>query len=75
MDQIRHINDIEKALLKYLVKRSSMQLPTDWDLNLFVQQMNDGRRESFLFFQDEPDLRINRKFGKQVSDFEFFDSN
>lgn len=75
MQQIRKINNTEKAILEYLVKQGSLQFPNEWNQNLFVQQMDDGGMGSFLIFQNAFDTGVKRKFGKQVSDFEFVDDD
>jgi len=75
MQQIRKINNTEKAILEYLVKKGSFQLPNEWNQNLFVQQMDDGGMGSFLIFKNTFDTGVKRNFGKQVSDFEFVDDD
>jgi len=75
MQPIRKINNTEKAILEYLVKLGSLQLPHHWSENLFVQQMDDGGMGSFLIFQDKANAEDKRKFGKQVSEFEFLDDD
>jgi len=75
MEQIRIINSTEKAVLEFLVTQGSLHLPNGWNQNLLVQQMNDGGMGSFLIFQDASDIGSTRKFGKQVSEFEFIDDD
>lgn len=75
MQPIRKINKTEKAMLEYLINQASLQLPDEWYLNLLVQQMEDGGMGSFLIFQDASDIGAKRKFGKQVSEFEFVDDD
>jgi hypothetical protein len=75
MESIRKINSIEKATLDFLVKQASLQLPYNWDENLFVQRMNDGGMGSFLIFQNRSDFGIERKFGNQASEYQFNDDD
>lgn len=77
MQPIRKINNTEKAILEYLVKLGSelLQLPNDWNQNLFVQQLDDGGMGSFLIFQDASHGGVKRKFGKQISEFEILDAD
>jgi len=75
MQPIRKINNTEKAILEYLVKQSSLQLPNEWNQNLFVQPMDDGGMGSFLIYQNESEVVTQRNFGKQVSEFEFVDDD
>jgi hypothetical protein len=75
MQPIRKINESEKAILKYLIKQTSLQLPDEWYQNLLVQKMDDGGMGSFLIFQDESQIGIKRKFGKQVSEYQYIDDD
>lgn len=75
MESIKKINSTEKAALEYLVKQTSLQLPKDWDETLFVQKMDDGGMGSFLIFQSPSDFGVNRKFGKQASEYQFADDD
>lgn len=74
MQPTRKINNTEKTVVKYLVKKASLVLPEGWDENLFVQQIEDGGMGSFLILQGDSD-DFKRKFGKQVSEFEFVDDD
>ncbi len=75
MESIRKINDIEIVILNYLIANSSIQLPKEFNDNFFVQKMNDGGMGSFSIFPDVTDILISRKFGKQISEFEFIDDD
>lgn len=75
MQPIRKINDREKAILEYFIKQGSLQLPKGWSQNLLVQQMDDGGMGSFLIFLNSYDMDAERKFGKQVDEFEFIDDD
>lgn len=75
MEPIRKINNTEKQILEHLVKKGSLHLPNGWAQNLFVQKLQDGGMGSFLIFQDESEIGVKRKFGKQLSEFEFVDDD
>lgn len=75
MRPIRKINNNERAIVEYLVKQGSMLFPDGWNQNLFVQPMDDGGMGSFLIFQNMSDIGVKRKFGKQVSEFEYIDDD
>lgn len=75
MESTKKINAIEKAILECLIRLGSMQLLRGWDRNLLVQKMDDGGMGSFLIFQEPSDFGETRKFGKQVSEFEFIDDD
>src|SRR5436305_15315945 len=75
MQPIRKINESEKAMLKYLIKQASLQLPDEWYQNLLVQKMDDGGMGSFSIFENEDDIGTKRKFGKQVSEYEYVDDD
>ena len=75
MQPIRKINATERSILEHLIKKSSLQLPNEWYQNLSVQPMDDGGMGSFLIFQDASEIGAKRKFGKQVSEFEFVDDD
>jgi len=75
MQPIRKINKTEKAILEYLIKQASLQMPDKWCQNLLIQPMDDGGMGSFLIFQDASDVGVKKKFGKQISEFEFVDGD
>lgn len=64
----------EERLLELLVSQSSITLPTDWKETLLVSPMDDGEMGSLLLFP-EGILNEKRKFGEQVSDFQFKDED
>lgn len=75
MKPIRKINKTEIGVLEYLMKKASIQLRNDWSNNLFIQQLDDGGMGGFLIFESKDGTDAKRKFGKQVSEFEFTDDD
>ena len=75
MQPIREINNIEKAILEYPVKKSSIQLPNGWIQSILVQPFEDGGMGSFLIFQNSSFFGVKRKFAKQISEFQFVDDD
>lgn len=73
MQQNRLINENEKIIVEYLAKLANYPLSTS--SGLFVMSMNDGGMGSFTIFQNETETRENRKFGKQISEYEFIDDD
>jgi hypothetical protein len=62
----------EERLIKFLIKKSFVTIPENWEKGLMVRPMNDGMMGSLYLF---PQGKIveGRKFGKQISDFQFTD--
>jgi len=73
MELIRKISTEEKRLLEFLIQKAKLNLPTDWDHNLFVKPLNDGGMGSLLLLPHGMSTDNNRLFGKQASECEFFD--
>lgn len=62
----------EEQLIELLTHESSLKVPEDWKNELLVCPMNDGEMGGlYLFPQGENDN--SRKFGKQMSEFQFTD--
>ena len=65
----------EKMLLiDFLVNSSSLVLSSDWKDNLMVRNMNDGEMGSLQLYSSTKIVN-GRKFGKQVSEFQFLDED
>lgn len=64
----------EEQLVELLVHKSSLEIAEHWKNGLLVCPMNDGEMGSLILF---PQGKIveNRKFGKQVSEFQFVDAD
>lgn len=62
----------EEKLIELLIHKSSLRMPKDWKDGLLVCPMSDGEMGSLYLF---PQGKIveNRKFGKQISEFQFTD--
>lgn len=71
MQQIRPINEMERGILEYLAKLANYPLSRNFEL--FVMPLSDGGMGSFSIFQKETEQ--NRKFGKQISEYEFIDDD
>lgn len=70
----RIVSDYEWSLLELLLKKASLQYQSDLKKTLLVQPMNDeGMRGLYLFPNGMSDK--NRKFGKQVSEYQFEDED
>lgn len=72
MESIRKPTIQEEKLLEFLVKKSSVTIPENWKDGLMVLPMNDGEMGSLYLFP-KGDIVDDRRFGKQVSDFQFTD--
>lgn len=76
MEQIiRNLNQIEKEIIKYLVRKADINIQEECYENMLVRNMDDGHMGSFSIFTDESEVEVKRKFGKQASEFEFFDDD
>jgi hypothetical protein len=64
----------EEKLLEFLVGRVTITLPVDWKEELLVRSMDDGGMGSLLLFP-KGELTEKRKFGEQVSEFQFKDQD
>jgi hypothetical protein len=62
----------EEKLIALLVKKSSWVIPGDWKEGLMVRSMNDRMMGSLYLFPQGKTI-ARRKFGKQISDFQFTD--
>jgi len=62
----------EEKLIDLLIKKSSWVIPGDWKKWLMVRPMNDGMMGSLYLFPLGK-IIAGRKFGKQISDFQFKD--
>jgi hypothetical protein len=74
MQQNRRITDIEVEVLKRLLKLANFSSPIGIDL-LTVRSLDDGGMGSFLIFENPNLLEENRKFGAQISEFQYIDDD
>ena len=74
MESSRKLLCDEVLLLEFLVRRSTVSLPSDWKNNLLVQPMNDGEMGSLLLFPEGITNKV-RSFGAQVSEAQFIDED
>ncbi len=70
----RKLSQQEMRLLEFLVGKSSMSLPVNWQETITARSMNDGGMGSLLLFPDDIILD-NRLFGKQASECTFMDED
>ena len=64
----------EEKLLEILIRKSSIQFPSNWKDDLLVRPMkDDGMGSLYLFPRGE--INTNRKLGKQVSELRFVDKD
>lgn len=64
----------EILLVDFLVNNASAILPSNWKDNLMVCNMDDGKMGS-LHLYNSAKMINGRKFGKQVSEFQFLDED
>ena len=64
----------EVKLITLLLNKSRLSFPDDWYKKLLVRQMNDGEMGSLYLFP-EGNIIENRRFGKQISEYQFKDSD
>jgi hypothetical protein len=64
----------EKTLLELLVKKASINLPSDWKDGLLVRSMQDGDMGSLYLFPNGL-IKENRLLGKRVSEHRFTDED
>lgn len=62
----------EKKLLELLVSKSIVSVPANWREDLMVSPLDDGDMGSLRLFPKGNPLE-ERKFGQQISDFQFKD--
>lgn len=74
MEYHRKPTQQEKRLLELLIKKSSVEISENWEHGLLVRTMSDGGMGSLYLFYEGEDLK-DRKFGKQVSEFQFKDDD
>jgi hypothetical protein len=74
MESHRKPTQQEKRLLEFLIKQSSVNIPYNWEQGLLVRTMDDGGMGSLYLFYEGEDIK-DRKFGKQVSEFQFKDAD
>jgi hypothetical protein len=74
MELNRKTTDKEEMLLQLLVDKASIDFPIDWKVGLLVRSMSDGEMGSLYLFPNG-EIKESRKFGEQVSDFQFKDKD
>jgi len=62
----------EERLIEILLQKSFLEIPKDWKEGLRVRPMDDGTMGS-LYLYPQGKIITDRKFGKQISDFQFTD--
>lgn len=72
MEHKRKLTSQEKNLINLLITKSKISFPDDWDKNLSVIPMQDGKMGS-LYLIPNNIINRERKFGKQISDIQFND--
>ena len=72
MESIRKASSQEKGLIELLMRRASIDFPSDWSQDLLVQPMDDGGMGSLLLFP-YGEVKKDRLLGKRVSEYEFTD--
>lgn len=72
MESNRKPNIQEERLIEILLRRSSLEISKDWKEGLLVRPMDNGMKGS-LYLYPQGKIITGRKFGKQVSDFQFTD--
>lgn len=70
----RKLTHKEERFLEFLIKRSSISLPGNWKQGLFVLPMDDGGMGGLYLLYEGEDIK-GRKFGTQIADFEFKDTD
>lgn len=73
MQQNKPISEKELRIVEYLSNLADY--PVLKKSELFVMPMYDGGMGSFTIFKSETETRENRKFGKQISEYEFIDDD
>jgi len=69
----RKINKDEKRLLSFLINNSIVSIADNWDEEILVVPMADDGMGSLTLVPKPELLSVERKFGKQVSEYRFFD--
>ena len=62
----------EEQLIELLVHKSSLKMSEDWKNGLLVCPMDDGEMGGLYLFPQGKIIE-SRKFGKQISEFQFKD--
>jgi len=63
----------EIRLLDFLIQKSVMEVPIDWQTSLQVIPLDDGGMGSLLLLPEGVGISTNRLFGEQVSECQFKD--
>ncbi|MCP5467923.1 MAG: hypothetical protein H7A32_01475 [Deltaproteobacteria bacterium] len=74
MELNRKATPEEEKLLEILIEKSSLPIPKNWKEELLVCPMQDGAMGSLYLFPKGQVIE-GRSMGKQVSDFQFTDSD
>lgn len=72
MESIRKPNLQEVKLLEFLIKKSTIPIPVNWNESLLVCNMNDGGMGGLRLYP-KGDTLSPKLFGKQVSEYQFTD--
>jgi hypothetical protein len=64
----------EEKLIELLIKKSGINFPADWKDKISVSEMNDGKMGSLKLIPNNF-VDKNRFFGKQISEYQFTDSD
>lgn len=74
MESIRIPTKKEERLLEVLIKNASIPFPSNWKEGLLVCPMDDGGMGSLYLFT-KGETNKDRKFGEQVSEYQFTDED
>ena len=74
MELSRRPTEKEINLLRLLIIKSEMDFSENWENNLLVSPMKDGEMGS-LYLYPSGTFVTNRKFGKQVSEYQYKDQD
>ena len=75
MEYSRILTKEERKLVEFLLKKSSINFGDNWCDNLFVSPMDDGGMGSLLLLPNGVQINNNRKFGKKISEIQFYDED
>ena len=75
MQSIRKIGANEIEIIEYFIKIGCLKLASSWSQTALIQLIDDGGMGSFKIFENDSEIKNDRKFGKQIAEYNFVDDD
>ena len=75
MGSSRKLSQDEERLLEFLIRKATVNFPSDWNTNLLVKPLNDEGMGSLLLLPKGVAVDNSRLLGEQVSECQFTDED